>query len=175
MKELRKVLDKIEEKKIHLKQVKRVGTLGVTQLDRTIAIEKGIYYYQGNDFSSEIVYSIRRLVEPCKQHIDNNFKPLDDIQKNDYGVVENKIISYLNSCSNMIEDNDYTDMSKLVDESAALQSSLLQLKKEELKRIQGNTGSTKVSMIYLNILQETTNVVNFSCNLLKVSKKFQKE
>ena len=33
LRELRKVLTAVEEKKIHLKQVKRVGTLGVTQLD----------------------------------------------------------------------------------------------------------------------------------------------
>ena len=36
LRELRKVLTAVEEKKIHLKQVKRVGTLGVTQLDHDI-------------------------------------------------------------------------------------------------------------------------------------------
>ena len=61
LRELRKVLTAVEEKKIHLKQVKRVGTLGVTQLDHDIAVEKGLYYYQGNDFASEIIFSIRRL------------------------------------------------------------------------------------------------------------------
>ena len=55
LRELRKVLTAVEEKKIHLKQVKRVGTLGVTQLDHDIAVEKGLYYYQGNDFASEII------------------------------------------------------------------------------------------------------------------------
>lgn len=73
LRELRKVLTAVEEKKIHLKQVKRVGTLGVTQLDHDIAVEKGLYYYQGNDFASEIIFSIRRLAEPLKDHIDNNF------------------------------------------------------------------------------------------------------
>ena len=76
LKELRKVLSEIKERKVHLKQVKRVGTLGVTQLDHDIAVEKGLYYYQGNDFSSEIVFSLSRLAEPCKDHIDNNFNPL---------------------------------------------------------------------------------------------------
>lgn len=175
LKELRKVINDIEEMKVHMKQVKRVGTLGVTQLDRAIAIEKGLYYYQGNDFASEIVFSILRLVEPCKQHIDNNFKSLDDIQKKDYGVVEMQTIAYLNNCSEMIEKNDYSNMFTLVDEANSIRDELTQLKKEELKRVQGQSGSTKISMIYLNILQETTNVVAFSCNLLKVSKKFQVE
>ena len=50
LRELRKVMSAIEEKKSYLKQVKRVGTLGVTQLEHDIAIDKGLYYYQGNDF-----------------------------------------------------------------------------------------------------------------------------
>ena len=87
LRELRKVLTAVEEKKIHLKQVKRVGTLGVTQLDHDIAVEKGLYYYQGNDFASEIIFSIRRLAEPMKDHIDNNFSPLSPVQKDDFGKV----------------------------------------------------------------------------------------
>ena len=175
LKELRHVMAAIEEKKEHLKQVKRVGTLGVAQLDRDIAIDKGLYYYQSNDFASEIVYSIRRLVEPCKQHIDNNFNPLNDIQKNDFTGMDNRVISYLNRCAEMIDKNNYDIMPSLVDESNQLVVGLTQLKKEELKRIQGQSGSTKVSMVYLNMLHETINVVNFSCNLIKVSKKFQME
>lgn len=175
LKELRRVMADIEEKKVHLKQVKRVGTLGVTQLDREIAIDKGLYYYQGNDFASEIVYSIRRLAEPCKLHIDNNFKPLDEIQKKDFGIVDTQVIAYLTRCAEMIDKNNYEDLPTLINEASRLHNALTQLKKEELKRIQGQSGSTKVSMVYLNMLQETTNVVNFSCNLIKVSKKFQME
>ena len=137
LRELRKVLTAVEEKKIHLKQVKRVGTLGVTQLDHDIAVEKGLYYYQGNDFASEIIFSIRRLAEPMKDHIDNNFSPLSPVQKDDFGKVSEQIISFL--------------------------------------RIQGQSGSTKVSMVYLNMVQEAQNVVSFTANLLKVSRKFQKE
>ncbi len=37
------------------------------------------------------------------------------------------------------------------------------------------SGSTKVSMVYLNMVQEAQNVVSFTANLLKVSRKFQKE
>ena len=94
LRELRKVLTAVEEKKIHLKQVKRVGTLGVTQLDHDIAVEKGLYYYQGNDFASEIIFSIRRLAEPMKDHIDNNFSPLSPVQKDDFGKVSELIISF---------------------------------------------------------------------------------
>ena len=175
LRELRKVLTAVEEKKIHLKQVKRVGTLGVTQLDHDIAVEKGLYYYQGNDFASEIIFSIRRLAEPMKDHIDNNFSPLSPVQKDDFGKVSEQIISFLRNCATMIRKNDYIGFEELIAESITLMNQLTALKKGELKRIQGQSGSTKVSMVYLNMVQEAQNVVSFTANLLKVCWKFKKE
>lgn len=175
LRELRKVMSAIEEKKSYLKQVKRVGTLGVTQLEHDIAIDKGLYYYQGNDFASEIVFSIRRLTEPGKEHVDNHFSPLCEVQKEDFGKMTDEIVSFLNRSSVMIERNDYHRMDDLIAESVDLTAKLTLLKKEELKRIRGQSGSTKVSMVYLNMVQEAQNVVSFTANLLKVSRKFQKE
>ena len=175
LKELKHVLQDIADKKVHLKQVKRVGTLGVTQLDHDIAVEKGLYYYQGNDFASEIVFCISRLAEPAKEHIDNNFNPLSEAQKQDFGAMMEKITDYLNRCAEMIGSNNYTNLYSMVNDSALLKEELIALKRAELKRIQGQSGSTKVSMAYLNMVQEVQNVVSFSCNLIKVSRKFQKE
>lgn len=175
LRELKKVLTAVGEKKIHLKQVKRVGTLGVTQLDHDIAVEKGLYYYQGNDFASEIVFSIRRLAEPLKEHIDNNFNPLNEAQKEDFGQVTHEIVHFLCRCADMIQANEYGPLDELVAESVALNNRLVGLKKGELKRIQGQSGSTKVSMVYLTMVQEAQNIVSFTANLIKVSRKFQKE
>lgn len=172
---LRQVMSDIEEKKTYLKQVKRIGTLGVTQLDYEIAVDKGLYYYQGNDFASEIVYSIRRMTEPAKEHVDNHFRPLSEAQKSDINKITDSIMIFLNHCSNMISTNDYHRMTDLVTDSIILNTNLTTLKKAELKRIQGQEGGTKVSMVYLNMLQEAQNVVSFTGNLLKVSHKFQME
>ena len=167
LKTLRKAMIRIEEKKEELKQVKRVGTLGVTLLDRDIAIDKGLYYYQSNDFASEIVYSIRRLTEPCKMHIDNNFKPLSYIQKKDLGDILTKVSDYLDRSSHVVNHSLYEESPSLLAESNQLQEELTQLKKEELKRVQTGEGSTKVTMVYLTILHETINVVNFTSNLFE--------
>lgn len=175
LRELKKVLAAVAEKKVHLKQVKRIGTLGVTQLDHDIAVEKGLYYYQGNDFASEIVFSIRRLAEPLKEHIDNNFNPLSEIQKTDFREVTGEIVNFLERAAAMVRQNDYRRMDELIEESVTLNNRLIGLKKGELKRIQGQSGSTKVSMVYLNMVQEAQNIVSFAANLVKVSRKFQKE
>ncbi len=75
--------------------MKRSGTVAMCRLDNNTVLEKGLYYYQGNDFASELVYSISRLCEPCLEHIDNNFNPLDAIQKGEFSDVSAEDITYL--------------------------------------------------------------------------------
>lgn len=178
LRELRRVLTLVDEKRVHLKQVKRVGTLGVTQIENDIAVDKGLYYYQGNDFASEIIYSIRRLVEPAKEHIDNNFNPLSEEEKEDLTHILPSVTAFLHNGAVIIGKRDYSGLDASVSEANRLMNTLVQFKRKELKRIQkqnGEGGSTKTSLLYLTILNEIQNVVQFGINLLKVSRKFQME
>lgn len=172
---LRKAMNLIDDGKDHIKKVKRIGTLGVAHLDNNTAIEKGLYYYQGNDFISEVIYSIGRICEPCLEHTDNNFNPLQEAQKEEFKHISKGITDFLEQARNIILQNDYTNFEEAISTANHLINSLAQLKRAELKRIQGQTGSLKVSMVYLTMIQEAQNVVAYTSNLLKVSRKFQVE
>ena len=172
---LRKAMNLIDDEKDHIKKVKRIGTLGVAHLDNNTAIEKGLYYYQGNDFISEVIYSIGRICEPCLEHTNNNFNPLQEAQKEEFKHISEGITDFLEQARNIILQNDYTNFEEAISTANHLINSLAQLKRAELKRIQGQTGSLKVSMVYLTMIQEAQNVVAYTSNLLKVSRKFQVE
>ena len=170
---LRRVNGSVKFEKQLIKQMKRTGTLAMSRLDNQTVLDKGLYYYQGNDFASELVYSIGRLCEPCLEHIDNNFKPLDAIQKGEFGDASESIGNLLQQARQMVAGNDYAALNDLVRKANELNGQLAHLKREELQRIQGQSGSIKVSMVYLTMIQEAQNVVTYTTNLLKVSRKFQ--
>ena len=170
---LRKAMGASKFEKQLLKQMKRTGTLAMCRLDNNTVLEKGLYYYQGNDFASELVYSISRLCEPCLEHIDNNFNPLDVTQKNEFSEVSAKITALISSCREKLNNNAYEDFETDLATANALNAQLAHLKREELKRIQTQTGSIKVSMVYLTMIQEAQNVVTYTINLMKVNRKFQ--
>ena len=170
---LRKAMGASKFAKQLLKQMKRTGTLAMCRLDNNTVLEKGLYYYQGNDFASELVYSINRLCEPCLEHIDNNFNPLDVAQKNEFSEVSAKITALISSCREKLNNNAYEDFETDLATANALNAQLAHLKREELKRIQTQTGSIKVSMVYLTMIQEAQNVVTYTINLMKVNRKFQ--
>ena len=170
---LRKAMGASKFAKQLLKQMKRTGTLAMCRLDNNTVLEKGLYYYQGNDFASELVYSINRLCEPCLEHIDNNFNPLDVAQKKEFSEVSAKITALISSCREKLNNNAYEDFETDLATANALNAQLAHLKREELKRIQAQTGSIKVSMVYLTMIQEAQNVVTYTINLMKVNRKFQ--
>lgn len=172
---LRRSMGSVKFEKQLIKQMKRTGTLAMSHLDNNTILEKGLYYYQGNDFASELVYSVGRLCEPCLEHVDNNFKPLDAIQKGEFADVTEGITYLLQVCHSRIENNNYDDMDTDIRKANELNGQLAHLKREELQRIQSHTGSIKVSMVYLTMVQEAQNVVTYTSNLLKVSRKFQAE
>ena len=172
---LRRVNGSVKFEKQLVKQMKRTGTLAMSRLDNNTVLDKGLYYFQGNDFASELVYSVGRLVEPCLEHIDNNFKPLDAIQKGEFGDVSEDITNLLQTSRQTVEANDYNNLNDIVRKANDLNGQLAHLKRQELQRIQSQSGSIKVSMVYLTMIQEAQNVVTYTTNLLKVSRKFQAE
>lgn len=172
---LRRAMGTTKFEKQLIKQMKRTGTVAICRLDNKTVLEKGLYYYQGNDFAGELVYSIGRLCEPCLEHIDNNFNPLEEEQKKEFADVSQQITELIRSCRIKLEENNYDSFREELMKVNALNNQLALLKREELKRIQGKNSGIKTSMVYLTILQEAQNVVTYTINLMKVSRKFQLE
>ena len=63
----------------------------------------------------------------------------------------------------------------MAQQSNALSNELNRIKRMQLKRLKLEGVSTKVSMVYLTIIHESKNIVLFTTNLTKVSRKFQGE
>ena len=172
---LRRAMGSTKFEKQLIKQMKRTGTVAMCRLDNNTVLEKGLYYYQGNDFASELVYSIARLCEPCLEHIDNNFNPLDAIQKGEFSDAAEDITYLIQQCRKKLENNEYNNMEEEIRRANDLNGQLSLLKRKELQRIQSQSGSIRISMVYLTMVQEAQNVVTYTINLMKVSRKFQME
>ncbi|MCR2005273.1 inorganic phosphate transporter [Bacteroides acidifaciens] len=172
---LRRAMGSTKFEKQLIKQMKRTGTVAMCRLDNNTVLEKGLYYYQGNDFASELVYSIARLCESCLEHIDNNFNPLDAIQKGEFSDISEDITYLIQQCRKKLESNEYANMEEEIRRANDLNGQLSLLKRKELQRIQSQSGSIRVSMVYLTMVQEAQNVVTYTINLMKVSRKFQME
>jgi len=175
VKTLRNLSAKIDSHKDDVKRIKRMGTLGIRKLSATDAFQRGLYFYQANDFIGELIYDIARMSVACEEHIDNNFNPLDDEQKAELLDTANSVTHFLHDAIKIIETGDYEARKDLFINNKELVKQFSELKRRQLKRIQVNQASTKVSMVYISIVQETQNIVSYTINLLKVNRKLHED
>jgi hypothetical protein len=173
VKVLRNLAAKIDSHKDDVKKIKRMGTLGIRKLSPTDAFERGLYFYQANDFIGELVYDLARMSVACEEHIDNNFNPLDEEQKTEIRETAKNVTNFLNEAIHIIETGNYEARKDLYINNKDLVNQFAEMKRRQLKRIQINKASTKVSMVYISIVQETHNIVSYTINLLKVNRKLQ--
>ena len=75
LKSLRKAVSSTNDEKDILKKIRRKETLGMRRIDRNVAIEKNTWFHLGSNSSEQMMYCLKRMCEPCKEHEDNNFNP----------------------------------------------------------------------------------------------------
>ncbi len=172
---LRKASNDIEIERLYFKQVKRMGTIGVSNLSDQDGLEKGLYYFQGNDFAYDIVHAIKRTCDPCLEHTDNSFNPLTQQQRERFEEIAKAIVEFLEKSQKSIEQENYDNLLSLYDQGNYLINQLGVIKREEIQHMREQVANVKVEIVYLTIIQESQNVVAYTINLLKMNRKFQDE
>lgn len=171
LKVLRNLSGKIDSHKDDVKKIKRLGTLGIRKLSPSDAFERGLYFYQSNDFIGEMVYALAKISVACEDHISNNFNSLSDEQKEELQSTKKALHDFLTDCIQILENEDFESRRELYINNKWLLTDFHEMKRRQLKRVQIENASTKVSMVYLNVIQETHTLVSYTTNLLKVNRK----
>ena len=120
----------------------------------------------------DIYHAIKRLVESAFEHIDNNFEPVNDAQRNEFNSLGNEIISFLNKCSHAIT-TDVTDFTEYADEGRRLIHRITEIRHNAMKHIRNTSASKKVDLVYITLLQESQAIIAYTIHLLNINAKFQ--
>jgi hypothetical protein len=171
LKVLRNLSGKIDSHKDDVKKIKRLGTLGIRKLSPSDAFERGLYFYQANDFIGEMVYALAKISVACEEHIANTFNPLSTEQKDELAETKKALNDFLSDCKLILENEDFESRRELYINNKWLLTDFHEMKRRQLKRVKNENASTKVSMVYLSIIQETHTLVTYTTNLLKVNRK----
>ncbi len=135
-------------------------------------IDTGHYYVQVVDYMSEASKALVHITRPCFEHIDNNHEGLSMEQVEDLAHINNDVSKIYDRINVMLRTNDFRDIDTVMRMRDGLFESIDEGIRRQLKRIKSKSTSTKASMLYLNILNETKTMVLQSRNLLKSQKYF---
>lgn len=174
LKSLRKAMNATDDQKKMLKKRRRKELLGLRRIPITIAIEKNTWFHLGSNSCEEMLYCLKRICEPCKEHVDNNFNPISKDCVTEFLPVREELCRLMERTRTAIENNNYEEADDILAKGDALKNSISSLRKQMMNRMQeADNASLKASMVYLNILQESQELVSIWRHLLRASRFFQ--
>ena len=173
LKSLRKAVSSTNDEKDILKKIRRKETLGMRRIDRNVAIEKNTWFHLGSNSSEQMMYCLKRMCEPCKEHVDNNLNPLPAECAEEFVPIRDMLKSLLERTKDIIDKGNYEEADLVLAEGEELKTCLSRLHKMRIERMQEENSSVKLSLVYLNLLQESQELVSIMRHMLRASRKFQ--
>lgn len=174
LKQLKKVMSSTDDQKKMLKKRLRKEILGLRRIPIPIAIEKNTWFHLGSNSCEQMLYCLKRICEPCKEHVDNNFNPISKDCIAEFLPIREELCQLMDRTQTVIENNNYAEADDILVKGDALKNKISALRKQQMNRMQeADSTSLKASMVYLNILQESQELVSIWRHLLRASRFFQ--
>lgn len=130
-------------------------------------VETGHFYIQVVDYLTEVSKALLHCTRPAFVHIDNHHKGFTKDQITDLKLVNDGVDAIFQKVNGMLRDKDFSDLDEVLVMRDNLFGVIAQAIKNQIYRLKEEKMSTKASMLYLNILNETKTMVLQSRNLIK--------
>ncbi|MCD8289535.1 MAG: inorganic phosphate transporter [Prevotella sp.] len=171
---LRQVKHSLDDEKALLKKIRRREYLALKRAPRTIAIERNTWFHLGANSNSQAVYCLRRMLEPALEHVENSFKDMPEEYAADYADVHRKVEELLKETAGMIQTRDYSQYRRCLDNASDCKRTLSELRDKHLDNMQDTPSNDdyNISVVYLNLLQETQELLSIMRHHLRAANKF---
>jgi Na+/phosphate symporter len=128
----------------------------------------------GANSDQQFVYSLRRILDPVKEHVDNNFNPLPQQYVEEFRPVRLKINDLMKMSCEQMETGRYENYREILSEADACKDELSVIRKRHIDRLQQmqNNDLLQISLVYLNVLQESQEFLSVMRHQLRAAKKF---
>lgn len=173
LKSLRRSDMSLRTRKSLIKKVRRKEMIGLQRVDKGIAIEKNTWFHLGINSCLEIYYCLRRICEPCEEHVDNNFEPLPKECIKEFIPLRDTLVYLLEQTSDAIKSGNYEYAQDIRMEGDKLKESFSVIRKIQMNRMQDEDTNLAVSYVYLNMLQESQEIVASLRHLLRAANRFK--
>lgn len=171
-KTLRHSSNALDEKKSLWKKMRRKELIGMKKIDYLTAIEKNTWFHLGCNSISQTLYCLKRMSDPCLEHIDNRFNPLPEAWIKELIPLRDQTVALLDETRRMIAERDYSNADKVLVDANAAKRLLSETRDKQEMRMQTEEGDLQIGILYLNTLQETQELISTIRHLLRASRHF---
>ncbi len=130
-------------------------------------VETAHFYIQVVDYLTEVTKALLHCTRPAFEHIENHHKGFTGDQIYDLKLVNDGVENIFTTINTMLREKDFSNLDKVLEMRDDLFVVIADAIKHQIYRLKEEPTSTKASMLYLNILNETKTMVLQSRNLIK--------
>ncbi|KIP59552.1 inorganic phosphate transporter [Prevotella pectinovora] len=178
LKELKVSYREVNSERETLKKLRRQEFLAMRRIPERIALERNTWFHLGVNCNQQYMYCLRRMLDPIKEHLDNNFQPMPKEYIDEFEEVRRRINELMSHTEQMISTNRYDLYRETLAIGDECKDELSALRERHINRMQQDVNAAqnlKVSMLYLNMLQESQELISIMRHQLRAARKFLEE
>ena len=178
LKELKVSYREVNSERETLKKIRRQEFLAMRRIPERIALERNTWFHVGVNCNQQYMYCLRRMLDPIKEHLDNNFQPMPKEYIDEFEEVRRRINELMSHTEQMISTNRYDLYRETLAIGDECKDDLSALRERHINRMQQDANAAqnlKVSMLYLNMLQESQELISIMRHQLRAARKFLAE
>ncbi|MGN0034068.1 MAG: inorganic phosphate transporter [Candidatus Limimorpha sp.] len=175
IKTLRNMTSKCKIEKNTMKMLKRKEIQMMRRLDESEIFRKNTWFHLNYNCIEQILYSLRRICEPCKEYVDNSFTPLGKEYVEELNKVKEMTNWAIDAANIVIYSADYKEHEIVMDRIKKREDELMNISIEQMNRIQKKHENIDLSVLYLNIIQESVEIVAEMRHILRNSAKMNEK
>ena len=169
LKNLYKESRELYELEKNRKDYEMLPTLQKLQED---AVNTGHYYVQVLSYLYEISKSLLFIAKSGYEYIDNNHSGLNEKQAEDLEKLNNEVSYVYQSIAEMLRTSNYRDFELVLAKRDGIFDIFVANIKSQIRRVKDKESSTRNSILFLDIVNETKTMLLQSRNMMRAQRLF---
>ena len=166
----------LDKEKTLLKNARRKETLCWRQVDTSTAIEKSAWFHLANNSCMAICYNLRRIAEVCGEHVSNNFRRLPEAFRDSFAPLRHDILDTLAVADALLiaGNTPPDDIQALRRRCDGIKDAISRECRNVHEHLRNDAPEhLTVAYVYLNLLQESQEMISSLRKLLRASAKLR--
>lgn len=158
--------------KRELKNLRRRETICLRRIDPASTIRLSTTFHLVHNSLLQLLYSLLRINEPAREHVDNHFTPIDSENAERYAHIRNQLTDIMVHAAENLKNGRYDENEKLRADAEKLRADLSEFRNQILVTLQTSATNLTSMTLLLHLVQETEQIVIEVRLLLKSAQKF---
>jgi hypothetical protein len=156
-----------EHKSLKRQRKREVLTLRRLYSQECSLLAKNTWYFLGINSCQQMLYCLKRINEPLREHIGNSFSPLPKAYNQWFENTKDSVLAQFNEALKMLESGDFTNAENLREACNKVQQQISHDRKSIIDNMQDGTFPLNTLLLTIHILQESQELVGSLRHLIR--------